>query len=247
MQRDIRFARLFEFVRYEYLSVDRITEFVSLFGKHCLGEINASIWESVGRRLILVPTATSSSRVHDSPSPKEQNSQSKFIYKKKNPLDGIISYLTKEGGGNVHTTGLVEVSASSVEGNDAEPKNIADLNSPRIFWSRDERNSWIRYDFRTMTVIPTSYSLKTYSGWLGWNHLKSWVLEGSANGYGWEVLDQQDDNDDLNRSNATQHFTLSHPPTHGFRFLRLRMTGENHRDTDELVLCALEIFGTLNK
>ena len=209
-QNDVHFVSLFEFVRYENLSVDRVTEFVSLFGRHCLGEINTSIWASVGRRLILVPKATDSSRVcGSSASRKEQGqaSERKFVYKKKKPLDGIISHLTKECGSNVHAAGLVDVSASSVDGNDCEPRNIADLNSPAIFWSKDESNSWIRYDFKTMTVRPTSYSIKSYGAWLGWNHLKSWVLEGSANGNEWQTLDRRDDTYDLNAKTPTPHKT----------------------------------------
>ena len=172
-----------------------------------------------------------------------------FVYNDAKPLDGIIAHLTRECGGNVHEKGVVKVTASScLCGIGGKPANAVDLNSDSEFWSEEWPNQWIRYDFNGRRVTPTSYSIRSMDDGPDSEHPMSWVLEVSNDGKegSWEVVDSREDNDDLNDAHVTHNFALSAPPSGAFRFVRLRVTGDNHFGKDNLAICALELFGALS-
>ena len=81
----------------------------------------------------------------------------------------------------------------------------------------------------------------------GGPHPKSWVLEVSNDGSegSWKAVDSREDNNDLNGKFVTRNFWLGTPQSGAFRFVRLRLTGKNHQGLGQLVICALELFGTL--
>ena len=166
---------------------------------------------------------------------------------KSDPLDGIIARLTHEYGGNVHKEGLVKVTASSC--GYGQPENVVDLKSDSDFHtSNSPTPSWICYDFKGRRVTPTSYSIRSYDNGPGSYHPKSWALEVSNDGSEgpWEIVDFRENNFDLNGCYFTRNFAISDPPSGSFRFFRLRQTGKSHQGNDILVICALELFGTLS-
>ena len=142
--------------------------------------------------------------------------------------------MTRECRGNVHEKGIVEVTASSRL---AEAKNV--LGTDSQFWSQDEPDSWICYDFKGRRVAPASYSIRTGS----WCYLKSWVLEVSNDGSdgSWEVVDRRENNEDLKGKHVTHNFAISAPPRGSFHFVRLRQTWKNHKGDDVLCLSPLEL------
>ena len=168
-----------------------------------------------------------------------------FVYKsgllsKKKLFDGIIAHLTRKCDDNVHDKGIVNVTASSAIGGNP-PKNAVDPDQSRKFWSENEPNSWICYDFKERRVIPTSYSIRSSF----WVSPKSWVIEVSNDGASWTEVDRRDNNNDLSDGRETANFKISQIPSEGVRFFRLRQTGENHQGHDVLELSSLEVFGTL--
>ena len=164
-------------------------------------------------------------------------------------LDGIIAHLTRECGGNVHDKGTIKVTASSVNDSHScyEARNAADLGTDSEFRSADRENSWIRYDFKERRVIPTSYSVRSFGFGPGYSHPKSWVIEVSRDGTesSWMEIDRRDNTARLNDKFVTANFTISHVPSEGFRFFRLRQTGSNHFGNCSLFISSLEIFGRL--
>ena len=241
--KDLRFASLFEFVCFDYVSVDGIQNFASFVNENLLENLNSGIWRQICRRLV-IETKSKRSNLHAS-LPEIQ-----FVYDASQRLDGIIAHLTRECGGNVHDEGIVNVTASS---NTEYAKNVADLGANSYFYSQDEQNSWICYDFKERRVIPTSYSVRTYfwtavgGGPYAYHHLKSWVIEVSNDGTenSWTEIDRRANSEDLRSKHATVNFTVPHVPSEGFRFVRLRQTGKNHWNRCVLCLDSLEIFGTL--
>ena len=176
---------------------------------------------------------------------KKEGSGREFVYDESKKLDGVIAHLARECRGNVHDKGIVNVTASSVCAISSQPKNAVDLRTDSRFWSRNEANAWICYDFRERRVIPTSYSVRSWHDGPGSCHLKSWVIEVSNDGHSWTEIDRRDDNNDLNSSWVTVNFKISRVPSESFRFFRLRQAGKNHQGDYCLDLSALEIFGTL--
>jgi hypothetical protein len=78
------------------------------------------------------------------------------------PLDGIITYLMRNAGGNVHDKGIVTITAKSVFSNDPQfaARNVADLTSDTKFVSQNGPNQWICWDFHETRIRPTSYTLR---------------------------------------------------------------------------------------
>ena len=166
------------------------------------------------------------------------NVKTEFAYDSSKPLEGIIAYLARECGANVHNMCIVEVTASSH--GEGKTEHVVEFRTDSDFCSKDEPNSWIRYDFKGQPVTPTSYSIMSGSQ----NFPVAWVLEVSHDAEKWEIIDRRDDNSDLGKAHVVRNFTISVPPSRSFRFIRLRLTGENNRGNDILALSALEVFGT---
>ena len=161
-------------------------------------------------------------------------------------LDGIIAYLTRRFGGNVHDKGIVNVTTNSVCSS-YQPKNAADLGTTSQYWSDFRPNAWICYDFKERRVIPKSYSVMSGDWERDFCHLKSWVIEVSNDGTAnsWTQIDCRRRNNDLNGEFALCNFKIPRVPSEGFRFFRLRQTGKSHDHHNGFALSSLEIFGTL--
>jgi hypothetical protein len=135
---------------------------------------------------------------------------------------------------------------------DCAAKNAADLDSYSCFQSayreKEEdiphtRNNWLCYDFKERRVAPTHYTIRTYGCGPGEGHLKSWLVETSADGESWREVAREEDNKQLNGS----RFTATFPVVGGgeCRFIRLVNIGRNHFGDDQLWITAWEIFGSL--
>jgi hypothetical protein len=184
--------------------------------------------------------------------------------------DGIIAHLTRECGGNVHKRNVVDVTSGSFEkeSDGANPhsgawnndptiaaKTAADLETGSCFQSASRkkeediphtRNNWICYDFKERRIVPTHYTIRTYSsGGPGGSHLKLWLVETSTDGENWREVAYEEDNKHLNG----KLFTATFPVVGGeeCRFIRLVNIGRNHFGDDSLNISAWEIFGNLIK
>jgi hypothetical protein len=83
-------------------------------------------------------------------------------------LDGIISYLTRKHGGNVHTKGIVTVTSKSV--GLAGVENLVDLTSDLGFFSQPfVADQWVCLDFHRMRVRRMQYTIRA-------DLMKSWML-----------------------------------------------------------------------
>jgi hypothetical protein len=154
-------------------------------------------------------------------------------------LEGIISYLTKKHGGNVHEKRIVTITSKSVIDNPYPPTNVADLTSDRWFNAKNEPGQWVCWDFREMRVRPTHYTIRAAL-------VKSWVVEGSLDGASWTEIDRQRNNQDFKGWRAAMaSFAVSKPAE--CRFIRLTQTDKNHDRNDYLVLRGVEFFGRLSE
>ena len=242
-EEDMSFASLFEFILFEYLSEDRIKDFASFACENLLPHINPGIWSRVCERLILTAKVEKKNpRFINRSSNRGAPTRHDFVYNSSAPLQGIIAHLTERFAGNVDDKGIVEVTASSVYASNYERKNAVDLGTDSQFSSKNEPNSWIRYDFKERRVAPTSYSVRTHSGS---EYPKSWVFEASNDGKNWTVLDCRDNND-LKGAHVTRNFTIS-STGENFQFIQFRQTGKNHGNNDYLHVTSLEIFGILSE
>jgi hypothetical protein len=150
-------------------------------------------------------------------------------------LDGIISYLTKKHGGNVHEKGIVTITSKSDEPDPKlAPKNVADVKSESLSRTARTPEPWVCWDFHEMRVRPTHYTIRAWGP-------KWWVVEGSMDGDSWTEIDRRSDTQELVVL-ATASFAVSNPGE--FRFIRFAKTPA---DSDVLGLRAVEFFGTLRQ
>jgi hypothetical protein len=180
---------------------------------------------------------------------------------------GIIAHLTRECGGNVHDRRVVDITSGSFEKVTvrANPhsgvyknkdkyaaKNAADLETDSIFQSAyrycseeipDTPNNWICYDFKERRIVPTHYAIQTNYLDAVWQHLKSWLVETSADGESWREVAREENNEQLNGFRFTGTFAVAGGGE--CRFIRLVNIGRNHRGSDQLAISAWEIFGSL--
>jgi hypothetical protein len=177
-------------------------------------------------------------------SPQKSHNEVKFPLKEAKPLDGVISYLTRKLGGNVHDKGIVTITSKSVlDDPKYAARNVVDLTSDSAFCSQSEPGQWVCWDFRKMRARPTHYTVKCYS-------LKSWVVESSLDGKAWTEIDRKTDSEDFKAGWRTASFAVSKSAE--CRFIRLTQTGKRHSSCfDETPDClgirAIEFFGTLLK
>jgi hypothetical protein len=172
------------------------------------------------------------------------------------PLDGVIAYLTRSCGGNVHDKGVVAVTSSPPKFATAQcmAKNAVDLRKNSCFYSDyrlaakadipHEKNNWLCYDFRQRRIIPSHYAIRSqFDGHVDWYTLKNWVVEVSVDGQTWVAIDWRENNQELNNRNVTRTFMVT--KSKDGIFIRLTNVGRNHNGADQLVVSSFEIFGWL--
>jgi hypothetical protein len=229
-QADPQYLSLFEFVRFELLSIQMIREFIGTSQK--VEFLNGAIWQRICSRLAL-PAISLGQR------------PSNFVFDADAPLNGMIAHLTRVCSRNVHDSGVVLISASSTISVEEsyQGKNLADLGTDSIFHSGKSLNQWVCYDFRDMRVIPNYYTIRThYAAEKGRSHPRSWVIEGSSDGKCWTVIDSRQ-TDELDGPNLVRSFPIENQSK--WRMVRLRQTETNHGGTHYLTFSAWELFGSL--
>jgi hypothetical protein len=163
-----------------------------------------------------------------------------FPFDSSQPFKGIFSHLSSECGGNVHTNGIVSITASSNAYNFCH--QVVDYDWSQHWYSNNEANSWIQFDFKDRQILPTHYTVKSCNQ--GAHYLLKWSLDGSNDGTSWTNLDRRETND-LKGDRIVKCYACesTESSSHFFRFIRLIQTGENSSGYDHLMLTNLEFFG----
>jgi hypothetical protein len=148
------YFEFFQFIRFEYLSPECISDFLSIV-PNC---IDHHLWAAISPRL-------PSPLLH---SPTESRKEIEFPLQRPGSLEGIISYLTVKHGGNVYDKGIVTITSKSVHDHpwySALPmcavRNIVDLTSELYFNSKDAPDEWICLDFQDLRITPTHYAIRS--------------------------------------------------------------------------------------
>jgi hypothetical protein len=212
----------------EYLSrlgMSRLLESISR------EEVDESLWRSLCRRLLLfVPLPDL---------PASRFAPREFRFDSSHRFKGIISHLSSEYGGNVHTQGIVSITASSTAWSACH--QVADYDWTGYWYSRREPTAWIQFDFKSREISPTHYTIKSDGGSY---HLLKWSLDGSNDGTSWINLDRRETND-LNECYTVKSYDCATVASSSsfFRFIRLTQTGKDSHGDDYLQLANLEFFG----
>jgi hypothetical protein len=159
--------------------------------------------------------------------------------------DGILSFLGKAAKGNPHDKGVVIAFAADAYDSQGanQPKNAADVTTDTYFFSKDELNQHMGYDFKNMRVIPTHYALRSHSDSVGGRHPQTWVIESSEDGADWVQIDARTNETELDRPLHIGMFQMA--SIRETRFVRIRQVGVNRKDNNHLLFRVFELFGSL--
>lgn len=213
-------------------------------------EVTGILWQNIRYRFIYTKSLLANN--NNSITNSKQYSQQSVISVlfdgvKSHAFNGIIDMMTQECGGNVDKKDIVKITSSSRKRSDVDAfhaANLHDVNS--YFYSLDEENSWLKYDFKDKKIMPSHYSIRSYPSSKNSEHLKSWVIEGSNtdNVDDWKILDSRHNSSCLNDRSASHTFEIQKlKPAEYYRYIRLRQIDYNASNTFHLSLSALEFYG----
>lgn len=126
-----------------------------------------------------------------------------------------------------------------------EPENVTEFESDSRFYSKDEPNQYIMFDFKDYRINPTHYMIRTQGCGANCCHMKNWVCEVSEDGNEWIEGDKQENSSDLNGSFLVGIFSIKTEAPLKYRFIRIRQTGLNWFNDNRMIMCGIEFFGTL--
>lgn len=119
-------------------------------------------------------------------------------------------------------------------------------NQSNYFYTQNEPNSWICFEFKKCRIIPSNYSIRSNSNESNSLHLKNWVIEGSVDGEVWTQIDEQINCNSLNGRYYVHTFPLKQSQLEQeFKYIRIRQTGFNWSNNQYLELCSVEFYGKL--
>lgn len=143
--------------------------------------------------------------------------------------NGVINYLKQKS--NINDE--INLSCSS--------KHFGELRDP--FYTKSEKDSWICIEFKNYYIIPTSYTLKSHHNSPGRCQPRNWVIEGSLDNQHWNIIDEQYNCSYLNDYCMLHNFAInSKKDVKEFKFIRIRLTGQNWLSTFNLTLCYIELY-----
>lgn len=117
-----------------------------------------------------------------------------------NEFNGIMNYLTKKTGGNIHDNKTIRITSNSIWNDNIRyhPKNLVDFNKNNFYESKNERGGIICFDFKDNLVHLTGYSIRSYNAGENFANMRNWVVEVSNNGNDWMEIDRHSNDSTLN-------------------------------------------------
>lgn len=228
------YAILFHHVQFQFLEEDNLHSFLDQVFPDSL---DISLWNVVRECLEVF------CRLSDKNSMLKAERYPAYLCEN-GSFNGIISYLRAKHGGNVHSTGAVEITASSNDYNECH--YTVDYGWNDYWASYGHNKAYLQFDFKQSRVCVTGYTLKSDGSEYG--HLVSWVLEASDDGSpgSWEVIDARS-TEDLVGQFVVKTYHCNQPSNKLKRFVRLRQTGRNSQGDNDFRLSEIEFFGRLNE
>ncbi|KAK8857516.1 hypothetical protein M9Y10_015921 [Tritrichomonas musculus] len=240
-----KYSILFEYVCFENVDQSSIEQFITTFNFY---DMTSGVWNSLCKRLSLRPDNDSKSekkihRYKTNDELKEKPKNTLDIGFKTGELKGIFSYFNL----NSKIKDEVKVICSST-GSGGDPYRLLDIeNVNNDFYTNSTENSWICFEFKNHQIIPSGYSIRSYGNNEGWNHPKSWVIEGSNDRSNWRKIDEQSDCPYLNGIYVVHTFPIykQEGEDDAFKYVRIRQTGPNWHNRYYLEMCSIEFYGQI--
>lgn len=180
-----------------------------------------------------------------------------FVHKNGNEFNGIMRYLTKQTGGNIHDNKTIEITTNANYTSD-HPKNLVDYEENSEYNSGTPNfEPKICFDFKDRGIQLSNYSIKSYGSAAGdgiktsnaSGHLRNWVIEVSNDKQTWETIDRHNNDSTLNGSDIVATFNICPKQTNFYRYIQLRSTGYSWygRNRYDIFFYFIEFYGKLKE
>lgn len=240
---DSNYKNLYNYVHFCNVEQKAIIEFLKIFD---INDISNELWQLLSIRLsqkVINDELNKNSERYNEEKLNENESNSKiFEFESDEKFNGIINHFRSKSDEN-----KINITASTINYSDQAPINsILFENKDNFFASKNEKNSWICYEFKENFVIPTDYTIRSPNFGRNNQNPRSWVIEGSINSNDWITLDEQINCSYMNGPNYVHTFHIS--KSNKIKFIRIRETDHNWASSNSnynLVISAFEIYGTL--
>ena len=219
-EEDHSYSYLFSKIIFNNVTEQALKKFITIFS---FEDIDFEIWNSICNRLL---------RTNDRPFKKGRyiTSQSddkgfkEFNATEGHEFEGIMRYLTRQTGGNIHDNGTIKITSNSIR-SVSHPKNLVDYENSNFYESNNESEIFICFDFKDRRVQLSDYSIMSHSYGPNCGNLRNWVIEVSNDRTFWEEVDRHSNDTTLNNSNITAVFHVNEKSNEFYRYIRLRTTG----------------------
>lgn len=244
------YSILYETVLFSNVSSENMKEFITIFD---LNDISNSIWKLLSKRLCYEIDKSDDKddeqiRYNTNNLKSEHNEEEDecliFEYTKENEYKGIFNYIQTQSNDKIENE--INFSSSSLWDNRYDSSYVTKFrDQSKTFYSRDEENSWICFDFNEHRIIPSHYTIGSRNWGRNSNHPKSWVIEGSEDNEKWDKIDEEIDCSFLNGKSLVHSFEMNNQINKKFKFIRMRSTGPDWRGKNVLAFESFEIYGKL--
>lgn len=238
---DHKYSVLYEKVEIKYVSSEKMKDFIEIYDQN---DITVGTWQQLCSLLESGVNFETNDEILKSRYHKKPIVGKTFTFTENGGLNGIINHLRSQASNQIENE--INVTASSCNGSSYEAINTVNYENKQSVETKNEPNSWVRFDFKNHQIIPTDYTIRSsnYSS-SNWHHPKSWVIEILKENDEWETIDTQNDVSYLNERYTSHSFKIKNPPKSGIRSIRIRQTSKNWSNCDYLIFDSFEIFGTL--
>ncbi|MEH2367990.1 hypothetical protein [Nostoc sp.] len=169
------------------------------------------------------------------------NTSTNLAFASSGDANGICYWMgAKEGTwANPHTTGILQVSASSLQAGSLA--QIVDRSAGIPMFTLNLASSWISVNFKSYKIKPSYYSIR-HDNETGY-YLRSWILQGSNdNGSTWVNLDVRTNDTTINSPDGWGSFPVLGANAF-YRILRIISTGLDSSGSNYFCLGELEFYG----
>ena len=234
---------LFEYVEFCNLSEKVLEQFIESFS---IDNLNQRIWLQICKRLQKkVDPVTISSHKYISNNDQKPTSENILTFQpNESDFNGIMRYLTKQTGGNIHSNGTIKITANSKPYSIwYPPQNVVDFDNSDHYYDTTDysvSSKTILFDFNNMKVQLSHYSIQSANNYF----MKNWYLETSDDLIHWTTIHTKSNCGDLNGSQLTSTYSVQ---SHEFsRYVRYRHEGPCWSDSSkDLSIQTIEFYGNL--
>lgn len=216
-EKDFSNSYLYKYVNFENVSTSSICEFLNIFNYN---DLDHEIWTKFS---ILI----------------RQGNHSSFL-KNCNEIKGIFNFLQNQ---KKLKNEIILTTSQIYSPNCQSAENIFLFDNDReYFQTVNDKNAFIRFEFKSKLFVPTGYRIKTTSS----NSYtpRNWVIEASNDKEKWDVIDIQS-NTKLKDINNWWNFSVKNQNLNKYKYLQMRQIGENSHSSYNLTINSIDFDGYL--